>query len=157
MKRSFSKHQRASSKPRPSSPSILSAASRRSATRRPDRLALLMGGQFRLAAQLYAAVLSAHAPLSEWKPAPLLPIAARTLSGSRVDAAVDVDRSPPTPSASASCVAYNPGNFLRTQATPDPIKVWSLTSLQGKLIKIGAKVSGLVCRFPLGLGRHFTA
>jgi hypothetical protein len=47
-----------------------------------------MSGQFRLAAQLYAARLSAHASLSEWKPAPLLPIAARTLSRSRVDTAV---------------------------------------------------------------------
>src|ERR1700730_18468283 len=100
MKRSFSKHQRASSMPRTSSPSILSAASRRSATRRPDRLALLMGGQFRLAAQLYAARLSAHASLSEWKPAPLLPVAARTLSGSRVDTTVDVDFLRPTPTAS---------------------------------------------------------
>ena len=32
------------------------------------------------------------------------------------------------------------GNFLRTLATPDPIKVWSLTTLKEKLIKIGAKV-----------------
>ena len=31
------------------------------------------------------------------------------------------------------------GNFLRTLATPKPIKDWSLTSLK-KLIKIGAKV-----------------
>ena len=30
--------------------------------------------------------------------------------------------------------------FLRTLATPEPIKDWSLTSLRGKLIKIGAKV-----------------
>jgi hypothetical protein len=29
---------------------------------------------------------------------------------------------------------------LRTLATPEPIKDWSLTSLRGKLIKIGAKV-----------------
>ena len=34
--------------------------------------------------------------------------------------------------------AYN--NFLRTLATPEPIKDWSLTSLKEKLIKIGAKV-----------------
>jgi hypothetical protein len=34
----------------------------------------------------------------------------------------------------------NLGNFLRTLATPDPIKGWSLTSLKEKLIKIGAKV-----------------
>ena len=32
------------------------------------------------------------------------------------------------------------GNFLRTLATPEPIKAWSLTSLKEKLIKIGAKV-----------------
>ena len=37
-------------------------------------------------------------------------------------------------------LAYNLGNFLRTLATPEPIKDWSLTSLQEKLIKIGAKV-----------------
>src|SRR5262245_6209361 len=36
--------------------------------------------------------------------------------------------------------AYNLGNFLRTLATPEPIKDWSLTSLTEKLIKIGAKV-----------------
>jgi Transposase DDE domain group 1 len=37
-------------------------------------------------------------------------------------------------------LAYNLGNFLRTLATPEPIKDWSLTSLNDKLIKIGAKV-----------------
>lgn len=37
-------------------------------------------------------------------------------------------------------LAYNLGNFLRTLATPEPIKEWSLTSLREKLIKIGAKV-----------------
>ncbi len=37
-------------------------------------------------------------------------------------------------------LAYNLGNFLRTQATPEPIKDWSPTSLKEKLIKIGAKV-----------------
>jgi Transposase DDE domain group 1 len=37
-------------------------------------------------------------------------------------------------------LAYNLGNFLRTLATPDPIKGWSLTSLRKKLIKIGAKL-----------------
>jgi Transposase DDE domain group 1 len=35
-------------------------------------------------------------------------------------------------------LAYNLGNFLRTLATPEPIR--SLTSLKEKLIKIGAKV-----------------
>ena len=33
-----------------------------------------------------------------------------------------------------------PRQFLRTLATPEPIKDWSLTSLKDKLIKIGAKV-----------------
>jgi len=37
-------------------------------------------------------------------------------------------------------LAYNLGNFLRTLATPESIKDWSLTSLKEKLIKIGAKV-----------------
>jgi Transposase DDE domain group 1 len=37
-------------------------------------------------------------------------------------------------------LAYNLGNFLRTLATPEPIKDWSLTSLKERLIKIGAKV-----------------
>src|ERR1700747_2110060 len=37
-------------------------------------------------------------------------------------------------------LAHNLGNFLRTLATPEPIKDWSLTSLKDKLIKIGAKV-----------------
>jgi hypothetical protein len=37
-------------------------------------------------------------------------------------------------------LAYNLANFLRTLATPEPIKDWSLTSLKEKLIKIGAKV-----------------
>jgi Transposase DDE domain group 1 len=37
-------------------------------------------------------------------------------------------------------LAYNLGNFLRTLATPEPIKEWSLTSLKEKLIKIGAKL-----------------
>jgi Transposase DDE domain group 1 len=37
-------------------------------------------------------------------------------------------------------LAYNLGNFLRTLATPEPIKDWSLTSLKEKHIKIGAKV-----------------
>jgi Transposase DDE domain group 1 len=37
-------------------------------------------------------------------------------------------------------LAYNLGNFLRTLATPEPIKHWSLTSLKEKVIKIGAKV-----------------
>src|SRR5262249_7296495 len=42
--------------------------------------------------------------------------------------------------APASCARLQPGNFLRTLATPEPIKDWSLTTLKDKLIKIGAKV-----------------
>ncbi len=37
-------------------------------------------------------------------------------------------------------LAYNLGNFLRILTTPEPIKHWSLSSLEEKLIKIGAKV-----------------
>jgi hypothetical protein len=37
-------------------------------------------------------------------------------------------------------LAYNLGNFLRTLATPEPIRDWSLTSLKEKLIKIGARI-----------------
>jgi hypothetical protein len=37
-------------------------------------------------------------------------------------------------------LVYNLGNFLRTLATPEPIKDWSLTSLKDRLIKIGAKI-----------------
>ena len=37
-------------------------------------------------------------------------------------------------------LAYNLGNFRRTLATPEPIKDWSLTTLNEKLIKIGAKI-----------------
>ena len=37
-------------------------------------------------------------------------------------------------------LAYNLGNFLRTLATPEAIRDWSLTSLKEKLIKVGAKV-----------------
>jgi hypothetical protein len=32
-------------------------------------------------------------------------------------------------------LAYNLGNFLRTLATPEPIKDWSLTTLKDKLIR----------------------
>lgn len=39
-------------------------------------------------------------------------------------------------------LAYNLGNFMRTLATPEPIKDWSLISLKEKLIKIGEKVVG---------------
>jgi hypothetical protein len=37
-------------------------------------------------------------------------------------------------------LANSLGNFLRTLATPEPIKDWSLTSLKEKLIKTGAKI-----------------
>jgi len=37
-------------------------------------------------------------------------------------------------------LAFDLGNFLRTLATPEPIKDWSLTSLREKLIKIGARL-----------------
>jgi hypothetical protein len=37
-------------------------------------------------------------------------------------------------------LAYNLGNFMRTLAMPKAVETWSLTSLQEKLIKIGAKV-----------------
>src|ERR1700704_1479666 len=49
-------------------------------------------------------------------------------------------------------LAYNLGNFLRTLATPEPIKEWSLTSLKEKLIKIGAKI--VSCRVSDGRSRH---
>jgi len=37
-------------------------------------------------------------------------------------------------------LAYTSAISLRTLATPEPIKEWSLTTLKEKLIKIGAKV-----------------
>jgi hypothetical protein len=43
--------------------------------------------------------------------------------------------------ANAVCLQFHAlCNFLRTPATPEPIKDWPLTSLKEKLIKIGAKV-----------------
>jgi hypothetical protein len=42
--------------------------------------------------------------------------------------------------APASCARLQSWQLLRTLATPEPIKDWSLTSLKEKLIKIGAKV-----------------
>src|SRR5262249_41213696 len=56
-------------------------------------------------------------------------------------------------------LAYNLGNFLRTLATPELIKDWSLTSLKDKLIKDrreGGEPRPL-CRLPNGGGRHRTA
>lgn len=37
-------------------------------------------------------------------------------------------------------LAHNLGNFLRRLALPPAVKHWSLTTLRGKLVKIGAKV-----------------
>ncbi|MCP4382280.1 MAG: IS1380 family transposase [Hyphomicrobiales bacterium] len=37
-------------------------------------------------------------------------------------------------------LAYNLGNFMRTLALPEAVKQWSLTSLRGKLVKIGARI-----------------
>jgi hypothetical protein len=56
-------------------------------------------------------------------------------------------------------LAYNLANFLRTLATPEPIKDWSLTSLKDKLIKIGAKVvrPRTLHHLPDGRGRHRSA
>ena len=39
-------------------------------------------------------------------------------------------------------LAFNLGTFMRTLATPVPIRDWSMTTLREKLIKIGAKVVG---------------
>ena len=59
----------------------------------------------------------------------------------QVDATVvPVIRRQCRPGLQLHALAYNLGNFLRTLATPEPIKDWSLTSLKEKLIKIGAKV-----------------
>ena len=38
-------------------------------------------------------------------------------------------------------LSYNLGNFMRTLAMTKPAEPWSLTSLQEKLIKIGARVA----------------
>ena len=45
-----------------------------------------------------------------------------------------------TPPLRRLVVLFSACRFLRTLATPEPIKDWSLTSLKEKLIKIGAKV-----------------
>ena len=37
-------------------------------------------------------------------------------------------------------LAYNLVNFLRTIATPEAIKAWSLTSLRERLIKTGTRL-----------------
>jgi hypothetical protein len=55
-------------------------------------------------------------------------------------------------------LAYNVGNFLRTLATPEPIKDWTLTTLKEKLIKIGARVvsHARYLAFQMAEGRHCT-
>ena len=60
-----------------------------------------------------------------------LAVPVEVLAG-RLDCATTFDRC----FAARTCQAIN---FLRTLATPEPIKDWSLTSLKEKLIKIGAK------------------
>jgi hypothetical protein len=37
-------------------------------------------------------------------------------------------------------LAYNLGNFMQTLALPKEVEHWPLTTLRGKLVKIGAKV-----------------
>jgi hypothetical protein len=37
-------------------------------------------------------------------------------------------------------LAYNLANFLRTLALPEPVGHWSLTTLRGRLVKIGARI-----------------
>jgi hypothetical protein len=68
---------------------------------------------------------------------------------SRTRCAVSMRTSPIKPEPGRRRIASSPrsngiranfGNFLRTLATPETIKDWSLTSLKRKLIKIGAKV-----------------
>ncbi len=51
-----------------------------------------------------------------------------------------VGRSLPTRFVQLRALPYNLSNFLRTLATPEPIKDWSLTSVKEKLIKIGSKI-----------------
>ena len=51
-------------------------------------------------------------------------------------------------------LACNLGNFLRTLATPEPIKDWSLTSLKEKLIKGEGHQPRPLCRLPDGRSRH---
>jgi hypothetical protein len=51
------------------------------------------------------------------------------------------DRSVPRGSGERRiALAYNLANFLRQLVLPKPIRGWTLTTLQEKLIKIGAKV-----------------
>ena len=57
----------------------------------------------------------------------------------QVDAAVVPDVRCQRGAPAASCARLQPRQ-MRTLATPEPIKDWSLTTLKEKLIKIGAKV-----------------
>jgi hypothetical protein len=50
-------------------------------------------------------------------------------------------------------LAYSLGNFLRTLATPEPIKDWSLTSLENQDRREGGEPRPL-CDLPNGRGRH---
>ena len=59
-------------------------------------------------------------------------------------------------SSSTSCARLQPGNFLRTLATPEPIKDWSLTTLQREADqdwREGRRPRPLR-RVPDGRGRH---
>jgi hypothetical protein len=70
-------------------------------------------------------------PWSNQSPDPCPPQGAHSIRGSLFHAG----------SHQLHALAYNLGNFLRTLATPEPIKDWSLTSLKEKLIKIGRRSS----------------
>ena len=54
-------------------------------------------------------------------------------------------------------LAYNLGNFLRTLATPEPIKDWSLTSLKDNQDRREGGEPRPLCGLPNGGGRHRTA
>ena len=53
-------------------------------------------------------------------------------------------------------LAYNLGNFLRTLATPEPIKDRALTSLRKKLIKSAPRSSATVATSPSGWPRSLS-
>ena len=70
-----------------------------------------------------------------------MPISAIRLEAGRSGRGYYAGCSPPTNAVRLQlhALVYNLG-ILRTLATPEPIRDWSLTSLKEKLIKIGAKV-----------------
>jgi hypothetical protein len=69
-----------------------------------------------------------------------MPISAIRLEAGRSGRGYHAGCSPPTAvRLQLHALVYNLG-ILRTLATPEPIRDWSLTSLKEKLIKIGAKV-----------------